>query len=115
LRSLTKSAQIIDRTEVSFTVQITVPYNRSMLDFAETLQQQFNAAGVLATQEASPAIRSKPNAHDTSRKVAAPISQKRRKAKRNREKRPSEPGNGLRITEISCRPTEQRNLHPAAD
>jgi hypothetical protein len=45
------SAQIIDRTETGFTVQITVPYNRSMLDFEESLQQQLNAAGVLATQE----------------------------------------------------------------
>ena len=45
------SAQIIDRTETGFTVQISVPYNRSMLDFEETLQQQLNAAGVLATQE----------------------------------------------------------------
>jgi hypothetical protein len=46
------SAQIIERTEAGFTVQITIPYNRSMLDFEETLQQQLNAAGVLATQEA---------------------------------------------------------------
>ena len=45
------SAQVINRTENGFTVQITVPYNRSMLDFEETLQQQLNAAGVLATQE----------------------------------------------------------------
>jgi hypothetical protein len=45
------SAQIIDRSEGGFTVQITIPYNRSMLDFEETLQQQLNAAGVLATQE----------------------------------------------------------------
>jgi len=45
------SAQIIDRTESGFTVQVTVPYNRSMLDFEETLQQRLNAAGVLATQE----------------------------------------------------------------
>ncbi len=45
------SAQVISRTENEFTVQITVPYNRSMLDFEETLQQQLNAAGVLATQE----------------------------------------------------------------
>jgi hypothetical protein len=45
------SAQVIDRTETSFTVQITIPYNRSMLDFEETLQEQLNAAGVLATQE----------------------------------------------------------------
>src|SRR6185312_2035608 len=45
------SAQIIDRTEAGFTVQITIPYNRSMLEFEETLQNQLNAAGVLATQE----------------------------------------------------------------
>ena len=45
------SGQIINRTETGFTVQITVPYNRSMLDFEETLQQQLNAAGVLSTQE----------------------------------------------------------------
>ena len=45
------SAQVISRTENEFTVQITVPYNRSMLDFEETLNQQLNAAGVLATQE----------------------------------------------------------------
>jgi hypothetical protein len=45
------SAQIIDRTESGFTVQVTIPYNHSMLDFEETLQQQLNAAGALATQE----------------------------------------------------------------
>ena len=45
------AAQIIDRTESGFTVQVTIPYNRSMLDFEETLQQQLNAAGVLATEE----------------------------------------------------------------
>jgi hypothetical protein len=45
------SAQIIDRTESGFTVRVTIPYNHSMLDFEETLQQQLNAAGVLATQE----------------------------------------------------------------
>jgi len=50
-RSLTMSAQVINRTEDGFTVQITVPCNRSMLDFEETLQQQLNAAGVLATHE----------------------------------------------------------------
>ena len=33
------SAQIIDRTETGFTVQITVPYNRSMHDFEETKTQ----------------------------------------------------------------------------
>ena len=45
------AAQIIDRTETGFTIQITVPFNSSMLDFEETLQDQLNAAGVLATQE----------------------------------------------------------------
>ena len=46
------SAQIIDRTEAGFTVQVTIPYNHSMLEFEETLQDRLNAAGVLATQEA---------------------------------------------------------------
>src|SRR6185312_4790358 len=50
-RSPTMSAQIIDRTESGFTVQVTIPSNQSMLDFEETLQQQLNAAGALATQE----------------------------------------------------------------
>ena len=45
------SAQIISRTEAGFTVQITIPYHRSMLEFEETLQDQLNAAGVLATEE----------------------------------------------------------------
>jgi hypothetical protein len=45
------SAQIIDRSATGFTVQITVSYNRSMLNFEETLQKELNAAGVLATQE----------------------------------------------------------------
>jgi hypothetical protein len=45
------SAQIIDRTETGFTLQVTIPYNHSMLEFEETLQERLNAAGVLATQE----------------------------------------------------------------
>jgi hypothetical protein len=45
------SAQIINRTDTEFTVQITVPYNRSMLDFEETLEQPLNVAGVLSTPE----------------------------------------------------------------
>ena len=41
------SAQIINRTDSEFTVQITVPYNRSMLDFEETVQATTGcAAGV---------------------------------------------------------------------
>ena len=50
------SAQIIDRTETGFTLQVTIPYHRSMLDFEETLQQQLNEAGALATQEGLPPI-----------------------------------------------------------
>ncbi len=34
------SAQIINRTEAGFTVQITIPYNHSMLEFEETLQDR---------------------------------------------------------------------------
>lgn len=45
------SAQIIARSETGFTVQVTIPYNRSMLEFEETLQDRLNAAGVLATEE----------------------------------------------------------------
>ena len=45
------SAQIVERTETGFTLQVTIPYTPSMLDFEETLQQRLNEAGVLATQE----------------------------------------------------------------
>jgi hypothetical protein len=45
-------ALIVDRNESGFTIQVTVPYSPSMLDFEEALQQQLNDAGVLATQEA---------------------------------------------------------------
>jgi hypothetical protein len=44
-------AQIVERTEAGFTLQITIPYNPSMLDFEEALQHTLNEAGVLATQE----------------------------------------------------------------
>ena len=44
-------ALIVERSEAGFTVQITVPYNPSMLDFEETLQHTLNEAGTLATQE----------------------------------------------------------------
>jgi hypothetical protein len=43
------NATIITRTSTSFTLQIEVPDNDSMLDFEETLQQRFNDAGVVAT------------------------------------------------------------------
>jgi hypothetical protein len=45
------NATIIARTLTSFTLQIEVPYNGSMLDFEETLQQRLNDAGVIATAE----------------------------------------------------------------
>ncbi len=44
-------ATIIARTPTSFTIQVEVPYNDSMLDFEETLQQRLNDAGVVATAE----------------------------------------------------------------
>jgi hypothetical protein len=45
------NATIIARTSTSFTLQIEVPYNPSMLDFEETLQERLNDAGVVATAE----------------------------------------------------------------
>jgi hypothetical protein len=44
-------AMIIARTPISFTLQVEVPYNDSMLGFEETLQQRLNEAGVVATAE----------------------------------------------------------------
>jgi hypothetical protein len=45
------NATIIARTPTSFTLQVEVPYNGSMLDFEEALQQRLNEAGVVATAE----------------------------------------------------------------
>jgi hypothetical protein len=45
------NATIISRTTTSFTLQVEVPYNHSMLDFEETLQKRLNEAGVIATAE----------------------------------------------------------------
>src|SRR3954451_17543104 len=45
------NATIIARTPTSFTLQIEVPYNGSMLDFEEALQERLNDAGVVATAE----------------------------------------------------------------
>src|SRR3977135_773088 len=45
------NATIISRTPSSFTLQVEVPYNDSMLDFEETLQHRLNDAGVVATAE----------------------------------------------------------------
>src|SRR5947209_10478205 len=45
------NATIIARTPTSFTVQVEVPYNGSMLDVEETLQERLNEVGVVATAE----------------------------------------------------------------
>jgi hypothetical protein len=45
------NATIIARTPTSFTLQIEIPNNDSMLDFEETLQERLNEAGVAATAE----------------------------------------------------------------
>jgi hypothetical protein len=45
------NATITVRTPTSFTLQIEVPYNDSMLGFEETLQERLNQAGVVATAE----------------------------------------------------------------
>src|SRR5579883_1661862 len=47
----TMNATIIARTDTAFTLQIEVPYNGSMLDFEEALQDRLNEAGVVATAE----------------------------------------------------------------
>lgn len=44
-------AAIISRTPTSFTLQIEVTYNDSMLEFEEALQERLNEAGVVATAE----------------------------------------------------------------
>ena len=45
------NATIIARTTTSFTLQVEIPYNDSMLDFEEALQDRLNEAGVVATAE----------------------------------------------------------------
>src|SRR3982751_3238780 len=45
------NATVIARTPTSFTLQVEVPYNGSLLDFEEALQQRLNDAGVVATAE----------------------------------------------------------------
>src|SRR4051812_36718991 len=46
------SATIVARSESSFIVQVEIPYASSMLDFEQTIQDQLNQAGVVATREA---------------------------------------------------------------
>jgi hypothetical protein len=45
------NATINARTSTTFTLQLEIPYNGSMLDFEETLQDRLNEAGVVATAE----------------------------------------------------------------
>ena len=45
------NATIIARTPSSFTLQVEIPYQDSMLDFEETLQERLNETGVVATAE----------------------------------------------------------------
>jgi hypothetical protein len=45
------NATIVARSPTSFTLQVEVPYNGSMLDFEEALQRRLNEAGVVATAE----------------------------------------------------------------
>jgi hypothetical protein len=45
------NATIVSRTTTSFTLQVEVPCNGSMLDVEETLQDRLNEAGVVATAE----------------------------------------------------------------
>jgi hypothetical protein len=46
------SAAIVARSETSFTVQLEIPDSSSMLDFEQSIQDQLNQAGVVATPEA---------------------------------------------------------------
>jgi len=45
-------ANIIDRNSTHFTVQVSIPYQSSMLDFEESIQECVNQVGILATGEA---------------------------------------------------------------
>ena len=45
------NATITARTPTSLTLQVEIPYNPSMLDFEETLQDRLDEAGVVATAE----------------------------------------------------------------
>ena len=54
------AAKIISRSEKTFTIQIEVPYAKSMLQSEETIQVCLNEGGVLATQEARPIVMALP-------------------------------------------------------
>ena len=45
------AAQVISSSPEGITLQVTVPFDRSMLDFETRLQHELNQAGNLATAE----------------------------------------------------------------
>ncbi len=45
-------ANIVERSGTHFTVQVRIPYQRSMLEFEESIQEGVNQVGVVATGEA---------------------------------------------------------------
>src|SRR5215472_2561763 len=50
-RSQAMAAQVISSSPEGITLQVTVPFDNSMLDFETRLQQELNQAGNLATAE----------------------------------------------------------------
>ena len=46
------TAKIVGRTERAFTVEITIPYKKNMMEFEEKIQEAVNEAGVVASREA---------------------------------------------------------------
>src|ERR1700728_5008231 len=50
-RSQAMATQLVSSSADSITLQITVPFDRSMLDFETRLQQELNEVGTLATDE----------------------------------------------------------------
>ena len=44
-------AKIVGRSEKSYTVEVEIPYGKSMLESEEAIQRQINKAGSLATGE----------------------------------------------------------------
>jgi hypothetical protein len=50
------NATIVARTPASFTLQIEIPYNGSMLEFEETLQDRLTTKGRVVTEAACKVI-----------------------------------------------------------
>ncbi|MBX2807936.1 MAG: hypothetical protein KTR20_04820 [Cellvibrionaceae bacterium] len=46
------NASIVERGDTHFTVQVQIPYKKTMLDFEESIQSAANAAGLVCTKEA---------------------------------------------------------------